>query len=106
VPEGYVPKGYVIVTEVIHDPAAMEEYAKLAGPSLAEHDATVLVADENVEILEGGWHGERTVVLEFESVEKARQWYDSAGYRAARPVRQAAADSNVAILSGFLPRPG
>ncbi len=100
-----MPKGYVIVTEAIHDPAAMEEYSKLSGPTIIEHQATVLVADDNVEVLEGEWHGDRTIVLEFDSVEKAREWYDSTGYRAARPIRQAATDSKAVILSGFVPRP-
>ncbi len=100
-----MPKGYVIVTEAVHDPVAMEEYSKLSGPTIVEHEATVLVVDDDVEVLEGEWHGDRTIVLEFESVEKARDWYDSAGYRAARAIRQAASDSKAVLLSGFVPRP-
>jgi uncharacterized protein (DUF1330 family) len=66
----------------------------------------VLVVDEDVEVLEGTWHGNRTVVVEYESVAKAREWYASASYRAALPLRQAAADCNVVIASGFvLPAP-
>jgi uncharacterized protein (DUF1330 family) len=94
-------KGYVIVTEAIHDAAGMEAYAKAAVPSIGDHDAKVLVFDENVEVVEGEWHGNRTIVLEFESVEKAREWYESASYQQALPLRQAAADCNAAILSGL-----
>jgi len=82
----------------------MEPYSQVSGGSLGEHGATVLVVDENVEVLEGEWHGNRTVILEYESVEKARQWYESASYQAALPLRQAAADCNVVIASGFVPR--
>jgi uncharacterized protein (DUF1330 family) len=39
-----VPKGYVIITEAIHDPAGMEAYGKASGASLAEHGATVLLS--------------------------------------------------------------
>jgi uncharacterized protein (DUF1330 family) len=99
-----VPKGYVIVTEAIHDPAGMEAYGKLSGASVVEYGATVLVVDDNVEVVEGEWHGSRTIVLEYDSVEKARQWYESASYQAAAPLRQAAAECNVVILSGFAPR--
>jgi uncharacterized protein (DUF1330 family) len=94
-------KGYVIVTEAIHDAAGMEAYAKAAVPSIGDHGAKVLVFDENVEVVEGEWHGNRTIVLEFESVEKAREWYESASYQQALPLRQAAADCNAAILSGL-----
>jgi uncharacterized protein (DUF1330 family) len=94
-------KGYVIVTEAIHDPEGMASYAKAAGPSIAEHGAKVLVYDQNVEVVEGTWHGNSTIVLEFESVEKAREWYESPSYQEALPLRQAAADCNAVILSGL-----
>jgi uncharacterized protein (DUF1330 family) len=39
-------------------------------------------------------------------VEAARAWYESDAYARAKPLRQAAADCNVVIVSGFetLPR--
>jgi uncharacterized protein (DUF1330 family) len=94
-------KGYVIVTEDIHDPAGMEAYAKASMGSIGEHGVKPLAIDENVEVVEGEWHGTRTVLLEFESVEKAREWYESHGYQAAIPLRRAAADCNAVILSGL-----
>ena len=98
-------KGYVILTEAIRDSATMDEYGRAAGPSLAEFDAKVLVVDRSAEVLEGTWHGNQTVVLEFESVEKAQAWYTSDTYRAAASIRHAAADCNVVIVAGFTPRP-
>jgi uncharacterized protein (DUF1330 family) len=99
-----MPKGYVIITEAIHDPEGMEAYSKVAASSIGEHRPTPLVVDENVEVLEGEWPGNRTIVLEFESVDKAREWYDSDGYQAARPLRQAAAHCNAVMVSGLCPR--
>lgn len=100
-----MPKAYVIITEAIHDPETMAEYSKASAPSLAEHGAKVLSVDTRPRILEGSWHGDRTVMLEFESVEAARAWYDSEDYQAALPIRQAAAASNAVVLSGFeMPR--
>lgn len=98
-----MPKGYVIVTEVIKDPAGMAAYARAAGPTMAKGGASVLVVDPEPEVLEGEWHGNQTVVLEFESVEAARAWYASAEYEKVKPLRQAAADCHVVILSGFEP---
>jgi uncharacterized protein (DUF1330 family) len=74
-----MPKGYIILTEDIKDPAGMAEYANLAGKAMA--GSTLLSFDQKPEVLEGEWHGSQTVVLEFESVAAAREWYNSDTYR-------------------------
>ncbi len=100
-----MPKGYVILTEDIHDQVGMAEYARRSTAPLVEFGGRVLAVEEAVEVLEGKWHGNRTVVVEFDSVERAHEWYESDAYQASLPLRQAAADCNVVILSGFtLPR--
>jgi uncharacterized protein (DUF1330 family) len=68
---------------------------------LWEGKRTVLAIEEHVEVLEGTWHGTRTVLFEFESVEAARAWCTSAGYQAAKSLRQAAADTNAVLISGL-----
>lgn len=94
-----MPKGYIIITEDIKDPAAFAEYGKLAGKAMA--GVTLLSFDQKPEVLEGSWHGPQTVVLEFESVEAARAWYHSDAYQEAAKLRQAAADCNGVIVSGL-----
>ena len=94
-----MPKGYVILTEAINDPEGMKAYGKAAGSTMS--GATVLSVDTAPKVVEGHWHGDQTVVLEFESVDAARAWYESEGYQQAAKLRQAAADCNVVILSGF-----
>jgi len=96
-----MPKGYVILTESVRDPAGMDAYSRAAGPSMAEGGASVLAAHGRPQLLEGEWHGDRTVVLEFDSVEAARAWYESETYGRAKPLRHAAADTNAVIVSGF-----
>jgi uncharacterized protein (DUF1330 family) len=93
------PKGYVIITEDVKDAAGMAEYGKLASKTMA--GATILSFGPAVETLEGDWHGTQTVVLEFESVEAAKEWYYSDAYQAAAKLRQAAADCNGVIVSGL-----
>lgn len=48
-----IPKGYVIVTEAIKDPAGMEAYARAAGATLAAHGARILAVHDGAEQLEG-----------------------------------------------------
>ncbi|CQD20769.1 hypothetical protein BN1232_05034 [Mycobacterium lentiflavum] len=93
------PKGYVILTEAITDPEGMKAYGKAVGSAMS--GATILAVDPAPKVIEGDWHGDQTVLLEFESVEAARAWYESEGYQQAAKLRQAAADCNAVILSGF-----
>jgi uncharacterized protein (DUF1330 family) len=94
-----VPKGYVTITEDVKDPAAMGEYGKLAAQAMS--GATLLSFGPAVETLEGEWHGTQTVVLEFESVEAAKEWYYSDAYQEAAKIRQSAAECNGVIVSGL-----
>lgn len=93
-------KGYVIFTEAITDPVGIAEYAKAAGKAMGS-GVKVLAFDSKFEVLEGEWHGNQTVILEFESPEAARAWYESEEYQAAIPLRQAAADSNGVLVTGL-----
>jgi uncharacterized protein (DUF1330 family) len=94
-----MPKGYVILTEAIKDPEGMKAYARAAGAAMG--GVNILAVDTKPAVVEGHWHGDQTVVLEFESVEAARAWYESDAYQEAAKLRQAAADCNAVILSGF-----
>ncbi len=94
-----MPKGYVILTEAVKDPEGMKAYAKAAGGAMG--GVNVLAVDTKPTTLEGTWHGDQTVVLEFDSVEAAQAWYESDAYQAAAKLRQAAADCNAVIISGF-----
>jgi uncharacterized protein (DUF1330 family) len=94
-----VPKAYIVITEDVKDPAGMAEYGKLASKAMS--GATLLAFDAKAETLEGEWHGTQTVLLEFESADAAREWYNSDAYQEAAKLRQAAADCNGAILHGL-----
>jgi uncharacterized protein (DUF1330 family) len=94
-----VAKAYILITEDVKDPAGMAEYGKLASQTMA--GSTLLSFDSKPETLEGEWHGTQTVLLEFESAEAAREWYNSDAYQEAAKLRQAAADCKGVILHGL-----
>jgi len=93
-------KAYVIFTETIHDEEGMNAYNAAAAPTIGSTGARVLAFDDNVDVLEGEWP-KRTVMLEFDSPELAREWYDSPAYQEAAVLRQAAATSSGVIIHGF-----
>ena len=51
-------------------------------------------------MLEGSFPGSRVVILEFESFEKAKTFYDSPEYRAVREERVGAATFNLLVVEG------
>jgi uncharacterized protein (DUF1330 family) len=94
-------KGYAVVTELVRDPVGYRNYAEKAVRTIQQAGGRIMVVDDNPAVLEGRWHGSRTVILEFESVAAAHRWYESAEYQAVIGLRHAAAESNAVILLGF-----
>ena len=100
-----MPRGYVVMTEVIYDPAGMAAHGAVTYDSLVEHGAKMLVVDADYEIREGSWvEGSRLAIMEFESPEVARNWYESDAGQQAHALRKKAANCNVLIASGFVPK--
>ena len=94
-------KGYFIFTEDVHDADAMGAYAGKAIPTIMQSGGRPIIVDQNVDVVEGKWHGTQTVVLEFDSVEAAKGWYNSEAYQSIIGERHAAGESNAVVVAGF-----
>jgi uncharacterized protein (DUF1330 family) len=78
-----MPKAYwVVCYREIKDPARLAAYGKLAVPAIQTAGGRVLVRGNAVKAYEAG-QLERTVVVEFDSVEHAIAAHDSPAYQAA-----------------------
>jgi uncharacterized protein (DUF1330 family) len=76
-------KGYVIVCyHTVTDEEALQAYAKLANAALEETGGRYLVRGRPAAVYEAG-KNERTVVLEFDSLERALAARDNPAYQAA-----------------------
>ena len=94
--------GYMIAQVKIHDPQEYGKY-KLAFMDAYElFDCRVLVATDDVEVLEGEWPKVRTVVVEFPSMDRAREFYESEQYQKISQHRFRAATTNMILADGFL----
>ena len=91
---------YIIAMMTVTKPDAYEGYRTLAGAAVAKHGGRFLVRGGKREVIEGAFPGSRVAVLEFETLEKAKVFYDSPEYRAAREQRASAADFNLLIVDG------
>ena len=92
--------GYVIVELDVTDPEKFEEYRKLVPPIIEQYGGKYVVRGGDTEVLEGDWKPKRIVVLEFESVQRAREFMDSEEYAPVKQIRFDSANSNVLVVEG------
>jgi uncharacterized protein (DUF1330 family) len=96
-----VAKAYWINTvRSVSDPGKVARYAELAGPVMAAFGGRFLARGMPAAAFEAGVV-ERTVVIEFESVDRALAAYRSADYRAALRVLDHGAERDVRIVEGL-----
>ncbi|HOW43450.1 MAG TPA: DUF1330 domain-containing protein [Candidatus Omnitrophota bacterium] len=92
---------YVILDIDVRDPLGYEEYKKRGAPTILAYGGKPLVRGGAAEVKEGDWQPQRVVIIEFPSMEQARQWWDSPEYTAARKLRHLAAQTNVVFIEGL-----
>ncbi len=93
-------KGYWITFyRSVSSPVALAEYAKLATPAIQAGGGRFIVRGIPFKRYEAGLD-QRTVVIEFDSIESAVATFESAEYRAARKILEGAAERDIRILEG------
>jgi uncharacterized protein (DUF1330 family) len=95
-----LPSAYILADVDVTDPQQYEQYKKLSSIAMQAHGAEVCVRGGKVEVIEGDWKPSRAVLLKFPSVEKARAFYDSPEYQAAKKARQGAANMRMVLIEG------
>ena len=71
-----------------------------AKPAFEKYGAKFLARGGTYEAMEGRGRG-RNVVIEFPSLQAARDCYNSADYQAAKAIRQTVADAEMVIVEGY-----
>ena len=94
-------RAYVIAQATVSNPEQYEGYKALAGAAVAKYGGKYIVRGGATHLLEGDWAPPRLVILEFDSVEQAKRFYDSPEYRAAREQRKGAAQMNMLVVEGL-----
>src|SRR4051794_1710819 len=84
----------------VSDPDALAAYAKLAGNAITAAGGKILARGQPAATKEAGLT-QRTVVIEFESVDAALAAYESANYKEAlRALGTGAAERDIRIIEG------
>ena len=93
-------RGYwITLYRSVSNPAALTEYAKVAGPVIQAGGGRFLARGTPVKAFEGGLR-ERSVLIEFDSVEQATAVHDSPAYQAALAALDDGAERDLRIIEG------
>lgn len=83
----------------VSNPDALAAYAKLAGPAITAGGGRFLVRGMPAVVYEAGL-AQRTVIIEFDSLEQAKATHDSPAYQEALAALAGGAERDLRIVEG------
>ena len=93
-------KAYWVATyRSVSNPEALAAYAKLSAPALSAAGGRILARGMPAQVYEAGIP-QRTVIIEFDSVEQARAAHDSPAYKQALALLADGAERDIRIVEG------
>lgn len=92
---------YVIAMIDVTDPEGYEMYKDMVPITIAQYGGRYLARGGRSDVLEGETASNRFVVLEFESFERAQEWWSSSEYEAVKPHRTKNATSSIVLVEGL-----
>jgi uncharacterized protein (DUF1330 family) len=90
---------WIAAYRLVHDPEALAAYAKLGGPALQKFGGRILARGLPTQVYDDGLQ-ERTVLIEFDSVEQAIAAHDSPEYQEALRLLGNAVERDLRIIEG------
>jgi uncharacterized protein (DUF1330 family) len=92
--------GYLVADIEVTDPALFDEYRAGVPETIAAYGGKYLVRGATGEVLEGPWTPKRLVVLEFESIARLKEWYNSTDYADLKKMRHNASTTKAIFAEG------
>ena len=92
---------YVIAHIDVKDPTRYEDYKRMSPISIEKFGGRFIARGGKTTSLEGTWQPKRIVLIEFPSVERAREWWASADYAPAKALRQATSTGDLVVVEGL-----
>lgn len=93
-------KGYLVAHIRVQDAEAFEEFKQMSGAAIKAHGGRVLVRNPSPDHREGGAEG-LAIVIEFDSYDAARTFYESDTYSEARAVREKISETDLILVEGL-----
>ena len=90
-----MPKGYIVGTITVTDKEAYKPYMENTGRIIEAYGGRFIIRGGAMDVLIGETPYDRVVVIEFDSPEQARAFYDDEEYREIRKIRE---DNSVGVV--------
>jgi len=92
---------YLIANIEINDAEKIKNYLASTPEILKKYSGQFLVRGGQIWVAEGKWSPKRLVVVEFDSFEKAKEFWNSDDYKSLKKLRQSSADTDMIIVDGI-----
>ncbi len=93
--------GYILVELTITDHEGFKEYIQKAPLSIKAYDGSYVLRGRLTENLEGMWSDQILVILEFPSIQRAKEWWSSKEYAQAKEIRRSTAITKMSLFESF-----
>lgn len=94
---------YVISEVKLVDEEAATSYMRHAAASIHAYDGRYLARGVDPEVVEGTSTDRKVVIVEFPSLQRAKQWYASPAYAEALQFRDRALERRLTFVDGVAP---
>ena len=91
---------YIIARIKVTDPEQYEEYKKLSPGAIAAFGGELIARGGETETFEGPEETHRVVIVRFDSIDRAREFYHSEQYQHAKSKREGAAEAQLVVVDG------
>jgi uncharacterized protein (DUF1330 family) len=92
---------YLVGIVTIEDAEGFAEYAERVPKVIERYGGTYRARGGTVEVLEGSWAPKRVTLVEFDSFEEAKRWYESDEYQALAAIRRRCANADLVLVEGL-----
>ena len=96
---------YVVANVQFTRPDKAQEYGRAVPSTIEKFGGRYLARGGTAEVAEGQWQLRYVTILEFPSLERAKQWYASEDYGRLRSIRLEHAQSDIAFVEGLAIEP-
>lgn len=92
---------YLIASVDVKDSDKFKDYLAASPKILEKYTGRFLARGGEVLKLEGNWNPNRIVIVEFDTYEKAKEFWNSTDYKPLKEIRQLSANTNMIIVDGI-----
>jgi len=91
---------YLIAEHRIEDADRFEAYRRQVAPLIERHGGRYLTRGGSHRVLDGSWHPNRAVIIEFADMATLMAWYESPEYQPLIALRRGAGQDVLLALDG------